>query len=128
VQVHDPTTLEPEMFFVDESPARVAATPAARDHLRSLAGRLGRLTVLLTDGRARVLPAGQSAPAGAVRLGDVEEAGAITVAADSTARTPWWRNRAVIDLSDGRDLTFELTELSEQELYAAVASGPLPRC
>jgi hypothetical protein len=117
------------MFDVDDSPARVSATPAAAAHLRDLAARTGELTVLLTDDRVRVLVDGQPVPSGSLRLGRLDDA--VTFAADSTARTAWWRNRADIDLTEAspRDggLGFALTALSEPELYAAVACGPLPR-
>jgi uncharacterized protein (DUF779 family) len=115
------------MFVVDEAPERVTTTPAASAQLSALAARHGDLMVLLSDGRARVLPAGQSAPSGAVQLGRLDDA--VTVAADGT-RTDWWRNRAVIDLTDsavGTGFTFDLEALNEAELYAALASGPLPR-
>lgn len=119
------------MFDADDSPARVSATPAAADLLRTLAAARGEVTVLLTDDRVRVLVDGQPVPAGSVRLGRLNDA--VTVAADSTARTAWWRNRADIDLTDpaapshDSALGFALTALSEAELYAAVACGPLPR-
>ncbi len=118
------------MFTIDESPERVTATPAATAHLRALAERRGAVTVLLTDGLARIMPEGRGLPTGAVRLGAIADA--VTVAADGGSRTAWWRNRAEIDLTDGSTdstgtFTFALRPLTEPELYAAVACGPLPR-
>lgn len=114
------------MFTVDESPAHVTTTPAAKSHLRALAAAQGGVTVLLTDDRARVLPQGQAAPAGAVHLGRIGDA--VTFAGDANSHTAWWRNRAVIDLTDSaRGITYALAPLTEAEVYAAVASGPLPR-
>jgi hypothetical protein len=116
------------MFDVD-SPARVTVTPAATAHLTALAQRRGDLTVWLTDDRVRVLP-GQRPPAGSVHLGRLDEH--VEIAADATAPTAWWRNRAELDLTgltadDDARMTYALTALDEAELYAAVASGPLPR-
>ena len=113
------------LFTIDESPERVTATPAAAAHLQALAASSGSVTVLLSDGSARVMPAGRALPTGALRLGIL---GGVAVAADAGARTPWWRNRAEIDLTDGSGgITFALRPLTEPELYAAVACGPLPR-
>jgi hypothetical protein len=119
--------MEDQMFTIDESPDRVTATPAAAAHLRALAERRGAVTVLLSDGLARVMPEGGGLPQGAVRLGALADT--VTVAADGGARTAWWRNRAEIDLTDSPSgaFTFALRPLTEPELYAAVACGPLPR-
>ena len=114
------------MFTIDESPERVSATPAAAAHLRHLAARDGSVTVLLSEGTARVLPLGGAVPRGTLRLGRVADE--VVVAAESGTRTAWWRNRAELDLTDGsRGITFALRPLTEPELYAAVACGPLPR-
>jgi hypothetical protein len=123
------------MFINDDSPERVIATPAATAHLRTLVARDGELAVLLDDHAVHVIPR-QSVPRGSVQLGHVDDSLAFAAA---TTRTPWWRNRAVIDLTDPSGSTtapagpdsefgFALTALSESELYAAVAAGPLPRC
>ena len=115
------------MFTIDESPARVSATPEAAAQLRALAAETGSVTVLLSDGSARVMPAGRVLPTGTVRLGTLADE--VAVAADSSGRTAWWRNRAEIDLTEGSEgaFTFALRPLTEPELYAAVACGPLPR-
>ena len=112
------------MFIVDQAPERVTTTPAASAHLSALAAERGEVTVLLTDDRAEVLPAGRDLPTGSLHLGRIDDG--VTVAADSSAQTAWWRNRAVIDLTD-QDVTFDLTPLSDDEVFAALASGPLPR-
>jgi hypothetical protein len=122
--------MEEHMFTVDESPERVAATPAATAQLRALTEHRGAVTMLLTDGLAKIMPEGGGLPPGAVKLGAIADA--VTVAADGRARTAWWRNRVEIDLTDdtpvsGGGFTFALQPLTEPELYAAVASGPLPR-
>lgn len=111
------------MFVVDQSPDRVIATPAASAHLSDLAARDGEVTVLLSEQSAHVLPHGQQLPVGAVHLGRLES---VTFAADGSAGTPWWRNRAVIDLR-GDDVTFALAPLNDAEVFDALASGPLPR-
>jgi hypothetical protein len=120
------------MFTSDESPDRVSATPAAADHLRSLAQQRGPVTVLLRDDGAQVVPEGLGLPQGTLRLGSLADA--VTVAADGRGRTAWWRNRAEIDLTGSLPSTqstdaisFALQPLTEPELYAAVACGPLPR-
>lgn len=120
------------MFTADESPARVATTPAATAELAALAAEQGGVTVLLSDDRARVLRPDQHLPEGSVHLGRLPEREDVTFAADRDTHTVWWRNRAVIDLTDSRGqdrpaLTFRLAPLDEDELYAALASGPLPR-
>jgi hypothetical protein len=116
------------MFDIDESPARVVATPAATAHLTALAQRRGELTVWLSEGGVRLLP-GSHPPAGSVHLGRLDDR--VAIAADAAAHTPWWRNRAHLDLTGGQGdaagMTYALTSLSEDELYAAVAGGPLPR-
>lgn len=120
------------MYTTDESPERVSATPDAAALLSSLAQERGPVTVLLTDDRAQVLPAGLDLPEGALRLGSLADA--VTVAADGRSRTAWWRNRAEINLTDSAPeaaraggISFALRPLTEPELYAAVACGPLPR-
>jgi hypothetical protein len=118
------------MFTVDESPDRVTATPAAAAHLRALADQRGAVTVLLTDDSARIVADDLGLPHGTVRLGHLADT--VTVAADGRSRTAWWRNRAEIDLTeatlgDTEAVTFALRPLTEPELYAAVACGPLPR-
>ena len=120
------------MFTADESPARVTATPAASAHLTTLAAQRGGVTVLLTDDRVQVLPADQGLPNGSLRLGGLGDS--VTFAADGSGRTDWWRCCAEIDLTDGAGrgpagdgITFALHALSEDEVYAALASGPLPR-
>jgi hypothetical protein len=116
------------MFDIDDSPSRVVATPAAAAHLTALAQRRGNVTVWLSDTGVRVLP-GARPPAGSVRLGRLDER--VAIAADGSAGTAWWRNRAHLDVAPepgGSDaMTYALTSLSEDEVYAAVASGPLPR-
>ncbi len=119
------------MFTTDESPARVTASLAASTALVDLAARRGDVTILLTDDRARILPPGQDAPRGTVRLGRLGPDDRIICVADSAAHTAWWRNRARIDLLNPGGIepriTFDLTELTESEVYAAIAAGPLPR-
>jgi hypothetical protein len=112
------------MFIVDQAPDRVTATPAASAHLHALAAQRGQVTVLLTDRGAEVLPEGRALPSGSVRLGRLDDG--VTFAGDTTAQTAWWRNRAEIDLRD-HDVTVAVTPLSEDEVFAALASGPLPR-
>lgn len=117
------------MFTADQSPDRVQATPAAAAHLGSLAAQGHDVVVLLSDERAAVVP--RTAPAGRLFLGEVQ---GVPCMADASSEIPWWRSRAVIDLRgdtgvqhDRRDLSYELTELTEAEVFAALASGPLPR-
>jgi hypothetical protein len=120
------------MFDVDESPTRVVATPAATAHLTALAERQGDVTVWLSESGVRVLP-GARPPAGSVHLGRLE--GRVAIAADASARTAWWRNRAHLDVAGTHGavadapagMTYALTALNEDELYAAVAGGPLLR-
>jgi uncharacterized protein (DUF779 family) len=123
--------LENPMFDVDESPARVVATQAATAHLTALAERQGDVTVWLSEGSVLVLPDARP-PAGSVHLGRLDAR--VAIAADGSERTAWWRNRAHLDVDPARhghpeaaDMTYALTALSEAELYAAVAGGPLPR-
>ena len=120
------------MFTADESPARVTTTPAASAHLTALAEQRGGVTVLLTDDRVQVLPADQGLPNGSLHLGRLDDS--VTFAADGSGHTDWWRCCAEIDLTDGAGrgpagdgITFALHALSEDEVYAALASGPLPR-
>jgi len=115
------------MFTVDESPTHIVATPAAQAHLDALAADRGDVTVLLTEHGAAVLKAGQQPPAGTVYLGHLDEAGDITCVADDQIVRAWWRTRAHLDLSDGLDMTYDVSNLSEKELFEALASGPLPR-
>lgn len=113
------------MFTADQSPDRVHATPAAAAHLGSLAAQGHEVVVLLTDEHAAVVPGDRDAAGGRLFLGEVA---GISCLADATSETPWWRNRALIDLNgDAGAVTYELTELSEAEVFAALASGPLPR-
>jgi hypothetical protein len=113
------------MFDIDDSPARVVASPAATAHLTALAQRRGDVTVWLSEAGVRVLP-GARPPAGSVRLGRLDDR--VAIAADASAGTAWWRSRAHLDVAGGAEgMTYALTSLSEAELYAAVASGPLPR-
>lgn len=113
------------MFPYDDSPEHVAATPQASAHLRALAADRGGLTVLLTGDGVTLLPAGTSVPVGAVKLGDLEPS--VLVAAAGDGATEWWRTRATLDLTDQSDVSVALSVLSEEELYAALAAGPLPR-
>ena len=115
------------MFTVDEYPAHVVATPAAQAHLDALAASRGDVTVMLTEHGAAVLKAGQQPPGGSVYLGHLDEAGDITCVADDRIAREWWRTRARLDLGDGFEMTYDLSNLSESELFAALASGPLPR-
>jgi len=127
------------MFTVDdESPNHVVATPAVQAHLNALAASRGDITVLLSEHGAAVLKAGQQPPAGTVYLGHLDDAGDITCVADDHVAKAWWRTRAHLDLSDafrerrdgaGREfeMTYDLSNLSESELFAALAAGPLPR-
>lgn len=112
------------MFVVDQAPARVLTTPAASAHLAGLAAQLGEVTVLLSDERAQVLPRGEHLPAGSVHLGRLDES--VSFVADGAASTPWWRNRATVDLR-GDSMSVALSPLSDAEVFDALASGPLPR-
>lgn len=112
------------MFPLDDSPQRVTATPEATAHLSALAAGTGELTVLLTADGVELLPAGVRAPAGSLKLGELEPA--VLVAADDRAHTRWWRTRATLGMA-GADVSVELSALTESEVYAAVAAGPLPR-
>lgn len=113
------------MFPYYDSPMHVAATPQASAHLSALAADQGGLTVLLTPDGVTLLSPGSGLPNGTVKLGDLDPS--ILVAGSGTARTEWWRTRATLDLTDQQDVSVELSVLSEDELYAALAAGPLPR-
>lgn len=113
------------MFPYDDSPEHVALTPRANEHLAALAAEQGTIVVLLADDGVHLLPAGQPAPRGAVKLGDVPPA--TIVAAAGPHDSEWWRTRATLDVSDNDAVSVELSVLSEPELYAALAAGPLPR-
>ena len=118
------------MFPADDSPERVTATPAATQRLFALAAERGEIAVLLSDDTAQLLPAGEAVPHGAVQLGRLDES--VTVVGSPDTKIAWWCNRAVIDLRPTESgqapvLTFDLTPLDEADLYAALASGPLPR-
>lgn len=122
------------MFTADESPARVVATPAATALLESLAADRGPVTVMLTDQSARILAGGAALPSGTLQLGRLGAAGEIACVAAADARTDWWRNCAQIDITEttwgsngSPTVTFALTELSDSDVFAALASGPLPR-
>jgi hypothetical protein len=117
--------LEFVMFPYDDSPDHVAVTPAASAHLSALAADRGGLTVLLTAHGVTLLPPGTSTPSGAVKLGDLESS--VMIAGADDTPTEWWRTRATLDLTEQRDVSVALTSLSEEELYAALAAGPLPR-
>lgn len=118
------------MFDLEDSPAHVTATPAAAAHLTSLAAMSGgELTVLLTDDSARLLPIGEQVPAGALRLGEVADN--VAVAGDPDGQSEWWRSMAVVDVRDpgapDGGIGFSLVDLTEEQVYAAIAAGPLPR-
>ena len=115
------------MFTVDETPAHVVATPAAQAHLRTLAQARGDITVLLTEHGAAVLKAGQQPPVGAVYLGQLDEHSDITCVADDSVTRAWWRTRAHLDLSEGFEMTYDLSSHNECELFEVLAAGPLPR-
>ena len=115
------------MFTIDESPIHIDASPAARAHLAALAASAGNVTVLLTHHGAPILKAGEQPPSGSVRLGDLDDAGRITCVADDTPAHAWWRTRARLDLSEDLDMTYDLTALNEDELFATLAAGPMPR-
>lgn len=115
------------MFTLDETPAHVVATPAAQEHLRTLAEARGDITVLLTEHGAAVLKAGQQPPAGTVHLGHLDEAGSITCVADDSVARDWWRTRAHLDLSEAFEMTYDLSNLNEHELFEVLAAGPMPR-
>ena len=114
------------MFPYDDSPEHVALTPRANEHLAALAAEQGTIVVVLADDGVHLLPAGQPAPSGAVKLGDVPPA-ATVVAAAGPHDSEWWRTRATLDVTDTHDVSVQLSVLSETELYAALAAGPLPR-
>ncbi len=115
------------MFTVDDSSLHVTATPAAAAHLQALAAARGNVTVVLSDAGAAVLKSGEQPRAGAVLLGHLDDAGDITCVADNAGAHDWWRSRAQLDLSDDLDMTYDLSTLSEAELFAVLAAGPLPR-
>jgi hypothetical protein len=115
------------MFTSDVSPAHVVATPAARAHLTELASARGDITVLLTEHGAAVLKSGQQPPAGSVHLGRIDEAGTITCVAEDSIARDWWRTRAHLDLSEGFEMTYDLSNLNDREIFEVLASGPLPR-
>jgi hypothetical protein len=115
------------MFTLDETPAHVVATPAAQAHLTALAEARGEITVLLTEQGAAVLKAGQQPPAGTVYLGQLDDAVAITCVADDSVTRAWWRTRAHLDLTEGFEMTYDLSSLNERELFEVLAAGPLPR-
>jgi hypothetical protein len=115
------------MFTSDESPSHIDASPAAQAHLAALATSSGGVTVHLTDRGAAILKAGQQPPAGTVYLGYLDEAGSITCVADDTPAHGWWRTRAHLDLTADSDMSYALTSLSEPELFAALAAGPMRR-
>ncbi len=115
------------MFTVDDSSIHVTATPAATAHLNALAAARGNVTVMLSDHGAAVLKSGEQPRAGSVLLGHLDDAGVISFVGEDTAAKDWWRSRAQIDLSDNLDMTYDLSELSEAELFAVLAAGPLLR-
>ncbi len=114
------------MFIADESPDHVVLTPEARARVHTM--RNGHpVVLLLTDDGAQVLPGPDAVPPGSLRL--IAEDADVLVAASADAHTAWWRTRARIGLGAAPEAGFalDLTELSEKELFAALASGPLPR-
>lgn len=111
------------MFTADQSPDRVRATPAATAHLDDLAADGHDVLVLLSEYAAEVLPSGSVLPEQRVFLGEVA---GVSCMADASSDIEWWRSRALIDLT-GDQVTYELSELTEAEVFAALASGPLPR-
>ena len=113
------------MFPYDDSPDHVAVTPEASAHLLALAADRGGLTVLLTGDGVTLLSPDNGLPSGAVKLGAVESS--VVVAGVGDDRTEWWRTRATLDLTDQDDVSVALSALTEDELYAALAAGPLPR-
>ena len=113
------------MFPFDDSPEHVSVTPEAGAHLSALAADRGGLTVLLTAEGVTLLSPENAIPAGAVKLADLESS--VVVAGAGNASPEWWRTRAILDLTDEQDVSVELSALTEAELYAAVAAGPLPR-
>ncbi len=120
------------MFTTDESPSHVDASPTAQAHLVALAAARGDITVMLTEHGAAVLRAGQQPPAGSILLGSLDEAGDISCVADESAAHTWWRTRAHLDLSgpevsDSIEMSYDVAQLSEAELFAALAAGPLRR-
>ncbi len=120
------------MFTTDESPSHVDATPTAKAHLEALAAARGDVTVMLTDHGAAVLKAGQQPPAGSIFLGSLDDAGEISCIADDAVAHTWWRTRARLDMSgpdvsDPIEMVYDVSQLSEAELFAALAAGPLRR-
>jgi hypothetical protein len=113
------------MFPYDDSPEHVTLTPRANERLAALAAGHGAIVVVLAEDGVHLLPAGESAPDGAVKLGDVPAA--TIVAASGPHDAQWWRTRATLDVTDSDDVSVELSALSEPELYEALAAGPLPR-
>ncbi len=112
------------MYTTDQAPDRILGTPAAASLLSALSQRDDHTVLWLTDGSASLAQGASSLPEPRIFLGEV---GGVRSFADGTAETPWWRNRAVIYLDDNGAMTYQLTELSEAEVFEALASGPLPR-
>lgn len=109
------------MFHTDDAPIRVTATAQLVGLLERERASRPDLSVVLDDLGAKLT---SSVDGEVIYLGEVAETTPCYATADS--HTPWWRFRADIDCS-GEDVDFNLTELSDAELAATIAAGPLPR-
>lgn len=109
------------MFRTDDAPIRVTATAQLVGLLEQARASQPDVSVVLDDLGARL---SSSVDGDVIYLGEVNDTTPCYATADS--HTPWWRFRADIDCA-GDDLDFNLTELSEAELAATIAAGPLPR-
>lgn len=123
------------MFHFDDSPVRVQATPDCLQLIEEAHGAQPDLVVLLDDERAQLLP-GSVASAGreeVIYLGDLATSAQTRCYASGDSQTAWWRHQATIDLTKGAagatsgTLDLSIAELSDLEVAAALASGPLPR-
>ncbi len=112
------------MFTTDQAPDRVLGSPAVASLLSTIHTRDEDAVLWLTDEGASLVHGASGLPEPRVFLGEV---GGVRSFADATASTPWWRNQAVIYLHDNGAMTYQLTELSEAQVFEALASGPLPR-
>lgn len=115
------------MFHTDDSPTRVIASPQFTDILRAEQARNPQVAVLLDDDSAKLLPQAPT-EADVIYLGELATAGTQCYASGQS-RTQWWRYQAQLRVGPGasREYDYQLTELTEDQLAATIAAGPLPR-